>query len=74
VRHLNTKFHRKLSSTSGDQTYEGRDTTSPLSILFTHLAQTAPDIPHHYYKRGCIQKFPDWPRGARTTNGTTLYH
>jgi len=24
--------------------------------------------------RGCIQKFPDWPPGARTANGTILYH
>jgi hypothetical protein len=24
--------------------------------------------------RGCIQKFPDWPPGARTTNGTGLCH
>jgi hypothetical protein len=24
--------------------------------------------------RGCIQKFPDWPPGARTANGTTLCH
>jgi hypothetical protein len=24
--------------------------------------------------RGCIQKFPDWPSGARTANGTALYH
>jgi hypothetical protein len=22
--------------------------------------------------RGCIQKFPDWPSGARTANGTAL--
>jgi hypothetical protein len=22
--------------------------------------------------RGCIQKFPDWPPGAKTANGTTL--
>jgi hypothetical protein len=22
--------------------------------------------------RGCIQKFPDWPPGARTANGTAL--
>jgi hypothetical protein len=21
---------------------------------------------------GCIQKFPDWPPGARTANGTSL--
>jgi hypothetical protein len=24
--------------------------------------------------RGCIQKFPDWPPGAKTANGTPLYH
>jgi hypothetical protein len=24
--------------------------------------------------RGRIQKFPDWPPGARTANGTALYH
>jgi len=22
--------------------------------------------------RGCIQKFPDWPPGARTANGTPV--
>jgi len=24
--------------------------------------------------RGCIQKFPDWPPGAITANGTALCH
>jgi hypothetical protein len=24
--------------------------------------------------RGCIQKFPDWPPGARTANDTALCH
>jgi hypothetical protein len=24
--------------------------------------------------RGCIQKFPDWPPGARTANGIALCH
>jgi len=24
--------------------------------------------------RVCIQKFPDWPPGARTANGTALCH
>jgi hypothetical protein len=23
---------------------------------------------------GCIQKFPDWPPGVRTANGTALCH
>jgi hypothetical protein len=26
------------------------------------------------YVRGCIQKFPDWPPGPRTANGTALCH
>jgi len=24
--------------------------------------------------RGCNQKFPDWPPGTKTANGTALYH
>jgi hypothetical protein len=24
--------------------------------------------------RGCIQKFPDWPPGAKTENGRALWH
>jgi hypothetical protein len=28
----------------------------------------------HTYKRGRIQKFPDWPPEARTANGTVLCH
>jgi len=27
-----------------------------------------------YRIRGCIQKFPDWPPGERTANGTALCH
>jgi hypothetical protein len=27
-----------------------------------------------YEIRGCIQKFSDWPPGARTANGTALCH
>jgi len=26
------------------------------------------------YVRGCIQKFPDWPPGARTANDIALCH
>jgi hypothetical protein len=26
------------------------------------------------YTRECIQKFPDWPHGARTADDTALYH
>jgi hypothetical protein len=28
----------------------------------------------HRHIRGCIQKFPDWPPGAKTANGTALCH
>jgi len=28
----------------------------------------------HTYIGGCIQKFPDWPPGARTANGIVLCH
>jgi hypothetical protein len=28
----------------------------------------------HTHIRGCIQKFQDWPPGARTANGTVLCH
>jgi hypothetical protein len=27
-----------------------------------------------YIARGYIQKFPDWPPGARTANNIALYH
>jgi hypothetical protein len=27
-----------------------------------------------YGNKGCIQKFPDWLPGARTSNDTALYH
>jgi len=29
---------------------------------------------HSVAIRGCIQKFRDWPPGARTANGTALCH
>jgi hypothetical protein len=36
--------------------------------------QTDMRIPSTSCIRGCIQKFPDWPPGARTANGTALCH
>jgi hypothetical protein len=32
------------------------------------------DYPSLMELRRCIQKFPDWPSGARTANGTALCH
>jgi hypothetical protein len=30
--------------------------------------------PYFTFVRGCIQKFPDWPPGMKTANGTALCH
>jgi hypothetical protein len=30
--------------------------------------------PAYWYIGRCIQKFPDWPPGPRTANGTALCH
>jgi hypothetical protein len=43
----------------------GRDPGSTEDVL------TSPNV---YDVRGCIQRFPDWPPGARTANGTALCH
>jgi hypothetical protein len=40
--------------------------------LNTLTLQFTPSLLHEI--RGCIQKFPDWPPGARTANGTALCH
>jgi hypothetical protein len=42
----------------------GRFNTRSAPLEFTHFTQI----------RGCIQKFPDWPPGARTANGIALCH
>jgi hypothetical protein len=36
-------------------------TSSTVNLLFMNV-------------RGCIRKFPDWPLGTRTANGTALCH
>jgi hypothetical protein len=41
---------------------------TPSKITATQFCHLAEHI------RGCIQKFPDWPSGARTANGTALCH
>jgi len=48
---------------------------------FTYLGYTVPyqevhsrHTQQHIKIRGCIQKLPDWPPGARTANGTDLCH
>jgi len=33
-----------------------------------------PQLANHNVIRGSIQKFPDWPPGARSANGTALCH
>jgi hypothetical protein len=45
-----------------------------------HCSEAALQLPENIdlfalcCKRECIQKFPDWPSGARTANGTGLCH
>jgi hypothetical protein len=38
------------------------------------VRKSPPVVPILSHIRGCIQKFPDWPPGARTANGTALCH
>jgi hypothetical protein len=46
--------------------YRLEDATKYLFPFLLHMAWIS--------LRGCIQKFPDWPPGARTGNGTALCH
>jgi hypothetical protein len=39
-----------------------------------HTSFVWPDMYGPCHIRGCIQKFPDWPPGARAANGTALCH
>jgi hypothetical protein len=44
---------------------------APIKIHIQGINKTAISRAHI---RGCIQKFPDWPPGARPANGTALCH
>jgi hypothetical protein len=50
---------------------------APVTRLWTHTSQE-PLISSTVWNttaiQGCIQKFPDWPPGSRTANGTALCH
>jgi len=43
----------------------------PLTVNFVTLICSDNAL---YHVRVCIQKFPDWPPGTRTANGTVLWH
>jgi hypothetical protein len=43
-----------------------------LGIWLEGLMKAKKSLCHNIW--GCIQKFPDWPLGARTANGTALCH
>jgi hypothetical protein len=46
---------------------------SYLKLAFSRLWQPRHECSNlEHSVRGCIQKFPDWPPGARTANGTAL--
>jgi hypothetical protein len=42
--------------------------------LAQHLSERIQPMKTNSLIRRCIQKFPDWPPGARTANGTALCH
>jgi hypothetical protein len=46
--------------------------TTPCKLGMDH--GSFEENPCYEYIRGCNQKFPDWPPGARTANGTALCH
>jgi hypothetical protein len=49
--------------------YKGKGKVVLFLFLTEHHAMKA-----YWGNGGCIQKFPDWPPGARTANGTDLCH
>jgi hypothetical protein len=51
------------------QEYTGSDNTKQEAIAHYRFLNSVNET-----VRGCIQKFPDCPPGARTANGTDLYH
>jgi hypothetical protein len=68
---------------TGLRLWMDRDTLLPLlplslSILFSLLHPVLSPLWYvsvmYNNVRGCIQKFSDWPPGARTANGTALCH
>jgi hypothetical protein len=47
----------------------------PTTVKYKTVKEDATRIPRRMLiKRGCTQKFPDWPPGARTANGTAFCH
>jgi hypothetical protein len=42
------------------------------TLVQKHVQRDQTHIVHTINMRGCIQKFPDWPPGARTANDTAL--
>jgi hypothetical protein len=50
------------------------------AALKHHIMETDAEEKNHAFliyelvEQGCIQKFPDWPPGGRTANGTALCH
>jgi hypothetical protein len=44
------------------------------ALSHCHCFPHKPHMGCYRILRWCIQKFPDWPPGARTANGTALCH
>jgi aminoglycoside N3'-acetyltransferase len=62
--------HSGMSCVLGNKKSEA---VRPVVAVAYEIAQETP-LAAAYLVRGCIQKFPDWPPGARTANGTALCH
>jgi hypothetical protein len=52
---------------------EGQVTIRSRTITYNFTLEQVNTLTY-FGLRGCVQKFPDWPPGARTANGTALYH
>jgi hypothetical protein len=62
---------------SGRRRPKGESDFSPPSWTEAKNARSSISTPQQFPWNdvgGCIQKFPDWPPGARTANGTALCH
>jgi len=55
--------------------WQEKDNMAPIwEVLRNIISSLHERLPPCWYVWGCIQKFPDWPPGARTTNITAFWY
>jgi hypothetical protein len=54
--------------------YEFNNSNNTCGLVPAQISAHYPLSFQRFYVRECIQKFPYWPPGARTANGTALCH